>query len=136
MKVTVLAGHSLLLSVRYRPALLLCQAADLPLSKTVAELAGAAVRGAQHSFLALRLWRDPAESEANIAWGRSCYGVAEPFLEQGVYVNYLGDEGETRVRAAYGANYQRLAAIKQKYDPANFFRGNQNIQPMPPAQSA
>jgi FAD/FMN-containing dehydrogenase len=53
----------------------------------------------------------------------------EPFLEQGVYVNYLGDEGESRIRAAYGANYQRLAALKQKYDPTNFFRGNQNIQP-------
>ena len=53
----------------------------------------------------------------------------EPFLEQGVYVNYLGDEGESRVRAAYGANYQRLAALKQKYDPANLFRMNQNIAP-------
>jgi FAD/FMN-containing dehydrogenase len=53
----------------------------------------------------------------------------EPFLEQGVYVNYLGDEGEGRVRAAYGANYQRLAALKQKYDPANLFRMNQNIAP-------
>jgi hypothetical protein len=53
----------------------------------------------------------------------------EPFLEQGVYVNYLGEEGEARVRAAYGANYQRLAALKRKYDPTNFFRLNQNIAP-------
>jgi len=86
-------------------------------------------RRAQHSCLVLRAWRDPAASQDNIAWGRSCYGAVEPFLEQGVYVNYLGDEGESRVRAAYGANYQRLAALKQKYDPTNFFRGNQNIQP-------
>jgi FAD/FMN-containing dehydrogenase len=86
-------------------------------------------RRAQHSCLVLRAWRDPASSEDNIAWGRSCYGAVESFLEQGVYVNYLGDEGESRVRAAYGANYQRLTALKQKYDPTNFFRGNQNIQP-------
>ena len=86
-------------------------------------------RRAQHSCLVLRAWRDPAASQDNIAWGRSCYGAVEPFLEQGVYVNYLGDEGESRVRAAYGANYQRLAALKQKYDPTNFFRGNQNIEP-------
>jgi hypothetical protein len=86
-------------------------------------------RRAQHSCLVLRAWRDPAASHDNIAWGRSCYGAMEPFLEQGVYVNYLGDEGEGRVRAAYGANYQRLAALKQKYDPANLFRMNQNIAP-------
>ncbi len=86
-------------------------------------------RRAQHSCLVLRAWRDPAASQDNMAWARSCYGVVEPFLEQGVYVNYLGDEGESRVRAAYGANYERLAALKQKYDPTNFFRGNQNIKP-------
>jgi hypothetical protein len=86
-------------------------------------------RRAQHSCLVLRAWRDPAASQDNIAWGRSCYSAVEPFLEEGVYVNYLGDEGESRVRAAYGANYERLAALKQKYDPTNFFRGNQNIQP-------
>ena len=86
-------------------------------------------RSAQHSCLVLRAWRDPAASEENIAWGRSCHGAMEPFLEQGAYVNYLGDEGESRVRAAYGANYERLTALKQKYDPRNLFRGNQNIQP-------
>jgi FAD/FMN-containing dehydrogenase len=86
-------------------------------------------RRAQHSCLVLRAWREPAASRDNIAWARACYGVVEPFLEQGVYVNYLGDEGENRVRAAYGVNYERLAALKQKYDPTNVFRGNQNIRP-------
>jgi len=84
-------------------------------------------RHAQHSFLALRKWEDPAETEANIAWVRACYDVAEPFLE-GVYVNYLGDEGEARVRAAYGINFARLMALKNKYDPANIFRFNQNVR--------
>jgi len=48
-------------------------------------------------------------------------------LERGVYVNDLGDDEPDRVRAAYGANYERLVAIKAKYDPGNFFRGNQNV---------
>ena len=54
----------------------------------------------------------------------------QPFIGGGVYSNYLQDEGEGRVRAAYGANYERLVALKKKYDPTNFFRMNQNIKPM------
>ncbi len=77
----------------------------------------------------LRMWQDPADSDDNIDWARRCYRIAEPFLEGAAYVNYLGDEGEARVRAAYGANYERLAEIKNKYDPTNFFRLNQNIKP-------
>ena len=57
----------------------------------------------------------------------------QPFMDEAVYVNYLGgarDEGTDRVRAAYGAaTYDRLAALKRKYDPANLFRLNQNIAP-------
>jgi FAD/FMN-containing dehydrogenase len=87
-------------------------------------------RDAQHSLLVLRMWQDPAESAVNIDWARRCYQTAEPFLKGGVYVNYLGDEGESRVMAAYGANYERLAAIKKKYDPANFLCLNQNIKPI------
>ena len=52
-----------------------------------------------------------------------------PFSTGGVYVNNLGDEGEDRVRAAYGSNYDRLVALKTRYDPTNFFRLNQNIKP-------
>ena len=86
-------------------------------------------RDAQHSLLVLRMWQDPAASEENVDWARRCYRTAEPFLKPGVYVNYLGDEGETRLRASYGANYERLRAIKNKYDPTNFFRLNQNVTP-------
>ncbi|WP_266204589.1 FAD-binding oxidoreductase [Pontibacter kalidii] len=88
-------------------------------------------RHAQHSFLVLRMWQDPAETEANIDWGRRCYRAAAPFLEEGVYVNYVGEEGEARARAAYGVNYERLVQLKNKYDPNNFFRLNQNIKPVP-----
>ncbi len=57
----------------------------------------------------------------------------QPYAAEGVYVNYLGqqvDEGEERVKAAYGSGkYQRLVALKNKYDPTNLFRLNQNIKP-------
>jgi FAD/FMN-containing dehydrogenase len=52
-----------------------------------------------------------------------------PFSTGGVYANNLGEEGTERIRAAYGDNYQRLVKVKTTYDPANFFRSNQNIQP-------
>jgi FAD/FMN-containing dehydrogenase len=87
-------------------------------------------RNAQHAFLVARAWRDSAETESGMAWGRHTYAVAKPFLQGGVYVNYLGgDEGDDRLRAAYGPNYDRLVAMKTKYDPTNFFRINQNIPP-------
>jgi FAD/FMN-containing dehydrogenase len=53
----------------------------------------------------------------------------QPHLENAVYVNNLGDDGEHRVQAAYGPNYDRLAALKAKYDPTNLFRMNHNIPP-------
>jgi berberine-like enzyme len=46
-----------------------------------------------------------------------------------VYTNFLGDEGEEQVRASYGVNHKRLVALKNKYDPTNFFQLNQNIRP-------
>ena len=52
-----------------------------------------------------------------------------PFASGGVYVNYLGPEGADRVRAAYGSKYDKLVAVKTKYDPTNLFRTNQNIRP-------
>jgi FAD binding domain-containing protein/berberine-like enzyme len=62
-------------------------------------------------------------------WVRSFWSALEPWHE-GVYVNFLGDEGQDRVRQSYGPEkYDRLRALKQKYDPDNFFRINQNIPP-------
>jgi hypothetical protein len=62
-------------------------------------------------------------------WVRNFWSALEPW-HQTVYVNFLGDEGQERVRDAYGANkYDRLKALKRKYDPDNFFRINQNIPP-------
>jgi hypothetical protein len=86
-------------------------------------------RDEHYDFLILSQWVDPAESERNVEWTRSLFEAMEPYFEGGVYVNNLGDEGEDRVREAYGANYERLLALKGKYDPTNFFRLNQNIKP-------
>ena len=72
---------------------------------------------------------DPADTETGIAWARESWGAMQPFAERSAYVNDLGDEGEQRVREAYGSNFERLLALKKKYDPTNFFRLNQNVKP-------
>jgi FAD/FMN-containing dehydrogenase len=75
-------------------------------------------------------WTDPAESERHIEWTRGLWSAMQPWSTGGVYVNFLGDEGRDRVRAAYGEEtYARLVTLKDRYDPDNFFRLNQNIEP-------
>ncbi|HXY53090.1 MAG TPA: FAD-binding oxidoreductase [Nitrospirota bacterium] len=75
-------------------------------------------------------WMNPRESGKHIQWTRDFESAMRPFSTGGVYVNFLGEEGEDRVKAAYGsAKYDRLVALKNKYDPTNFFRLNQNIKP-------
>jgi hypothetical protein len=87
-------------------------------------------RHLQFDVVILSSWSDPADSGHNIGWTRECFDALQPHLDHGVYVNDLGEEGGERVRDAYGANYMRLAEIKARYDPTNFFRLNQNIQPL------
>ena len=73
---------------------------------------------------------DPANNDKIIAWTKSYYDALHPYSAGGAYVNFLmGDEGAGRVKATYGDNYERLVAIKNKYDPGNLFRVNQNIKP-------
>jgi FAD/FMN-containing dehydrogenase len=86
-------------------------------------------RDEHYDFLILSQWADPTDSEENMRWTRRLFEQMEPFFEKGVYVNNLGEEGEDRVREAYGENYERLVALKDKYDPTNQFRLNQNIRP-------
>ena len=75
---------------------------------------------------------DPADCPKMIHWARECWQAVQPFAERALYVNALEDaleEGEQRIRDAYGPNHERLVALKKKYDPTNFFMLNQNIKP-------
>lgn len=76
-------------------------------------------------------WTDPADNERQVKWTRDFWRAIRPFSGGGTYVNFLSEgEGQERVRAAYGSQkYKRLVALKNKYDPANLFRMNQNIKP-------
>ena len=73
---------------------------------------------------------DPANKDKLVEWARNYWDALHPHSMGGAYVNFMMEgEGADRVQSSYGANYDRLAAIKEKYDPANFFRVNQNIPP-------
>ena len=72
---------------------------------------------------------DPANNEKTISWTKSYWDALHPFSAGGAYVNFMMDEGEERVKATYGDNYKRLVEIKNKCDPANLYRVNQNIRP-------
>ncbi len=99
-------------------------------ARVAPEATAFAHRRAAFAVNAVGMWTDPAESEGQIAWARAFAAALEPHANGGVYVNFLGDEGEERVRAAYGpATYARLAQVKAEYDPENVFRLNQNVRP-------
>jgi FAD/FMN-containing dehydrogenase len=74
-------------------------------------------------------WDEPAQDEECVSWSRDFFEAARPFAMGGVYVNFMTEEETDRIGAAYGPNYERLARIKQKYDPGNLFHLNQNIRP-------
>ncbi len=75
-------------------------------------------------------WSDPAQDKECIAWARQLFDASTPFATGGVYVNFMPEDESQRVqKGAYGANYERLAKLKTKYDPTNLFRMNQNIKP-------
>ena len=75
-------------------------------------------------------WQDSADDEVNVAWVKDLGAKMKDYATGGAYLNYLAEEGEDRVRAAFGSDtYERLQALKDRYDPANLFRLNQNIKP-------
>lgn len=99
-------------------------------SRIPADETAFAQRNALFNLAVVSRWTDPSTAATHLDWARRASEAAKPFVSGGVYVNYLGAEGSERIRAAYGPEkFERLVALKRKYDPTNLFRVNQNIRP-------
>jgi FAD/FMN-containing dehydrogenase len=86
-------------------------------------------RDEHYDLLILSQWANPADSEENVRWTRELFEAMQPFVGKGVYVSNLGEEEGDRVKEAYGEHYERLVALKDRYNPTNLFRLNQNVKP-------
>lgn len=94
------------------------------------DASAASGRDALHAMNINAAWPEGGPAHPDIQWCRDYFAAMEPHATGGVYVNFMhNDESEARVRAAYGSSYDRLAAVKRRYDPENVFRSNQNIKP-------
>jgi FAD/FMN-containing dehydrogenase len=87
------------------------------------------LRDDQWDYDVISQWTDTAESAGHIQWTREFWTAVEPFATGEVYVNHLDAEEAGRITGAYSRNYERLVGLKNKYDPTNLFRLNQNIKP-------
>ena len=91
-----------------------------------------ALRRVQWDLNVMAQWLDPAQEEAAIGWVRQVWAGIEPLTSGSAYINHIaGDDLPEKVRASYGTNYEKLVALKNKYDPANLFRLNPNVRPAP-----
>ena len=88
-----------------------------------------AYRDVDFSPVIAGMWEDPADNDRNIAWVRGYYDALQPYSVDGGYVNFMDGDDQSRAKANYRGTYDRLAAIKRDYDPANLFHLNQNIRP-------
>jgi FAD/FMN-containing dehydrogenase len=87
-------------------------------------------RDADYNLLISSTWDDPHDDDANARWARELFASTERFSTGAVYVNYLNAEETNRISEAYDAeHYRRLVSLKDRYDPANVFRHNQNVAP-------
>jgi FAD/FMN-containing dehydrogenase len=100
------------------------------INRVPADATAYAARDAQFTINVHGRWQDAAKDAECIGWARDLFRAAAPFASSGAYVNFLTQEEGDRVSAAYGRNYDRLVKLKNKYDPRNLFRLNQNIRPM------
>jgi FAD/FMN-containing dehydrogenase len=87
-------------------------------------------RDANFAFVAAGVDPDPSSKEVITEWCKHYFDAVHPYSAGGAYVNFMMEEGQDRVKASFRDNYARLAAIKKRYDPSNFFRVNQNIRPV------
>ena len=74
-------------------------------------------------------WMDPADTEANISWTKDTFAALSEHFGGGRWLNYLGDDQDDAISAAYGPNYERLVEVKRRHDPDNVFHLNHNIVP-------
>jgi FAD/FMN-containing dehydrogenase len=87
-------------------------------------------REAPYMYHPIACWDDPARDEEHMEWVRRASAALKPFATGGVYLNFQGDEGQERMRAGFDdETWTRLVALKDRYDPTNMFRFNQNIAP-------
>jgi FAD/FMN-containing dehydrogenase len=86
-------------------------------------------RDAVYAMVIVGVDPDPANKDKIVTWAKDHWNAVHPYSVGGSYINFLMEEGEDRVKATYGDNYQKLVSVKNKYDPDNLFRVNQNIRP-------
>ncbi|MEN8504270.1 MULTISPECIES: FAD-binding oxidoreductase [Paraburkholderia] len=98
-------------------------------SRVPVEATAYSSRDTQYAMNVHGRWDDASDDERCIGWARAFFDAAAPFALGSVYVNFMTQEEGGRVADAYGPNYERLVAVKGRYDPHNLFRHNQNIQP-------
>jgi hypothetical protein len=115
--------------------------AQSPMSSIVIEFYGGAAgrpghpdnafaqRQAEFNVGIMAQWTDPADTERNVSWTRATTDALKPYASGGYLLNFIDEESVDTVRAAFGGSYQRLSALKAKFDPTNFFRLNQNVIP-------
>jgi hypothetical protein len=104
-------------------------AIDGAASRVPADATPWAYRDAKWAQVIVGVDPDPANAGVIRQWCVDYWDATHPYSMGGGYVNFMMDEGQERVQATYGKNYDRLARIKALYDPGNFFRINQNIRP-------
>ena len=86
-------------------------------------------RDANFATVIAGMWPDPAQNDANIKWVKDYAAATTPHSDEGGYINFMASDDQDRVRANYGANWDRLVEVKRRYDPDNVFHMNQNIVP-------
>ena len=92
-------------------------------------------RDAKWAYHLISMWDNPDQDDAQVAWTRELSSKLEPYASGGVFVTFTSETGDDRVRDAYRGHYDRLVAIKDRYDPGNMFRLGQNIRPSAEAQA-
>jgi FAD/FMN-containing dehydrogenase len=98
-------------------------------SRVAADATAFAYRDAKFATVIAGMWPDPADNQKNIKWVKDYYQAVHPHGSAGGYVNFMSGDDQDRIRDNYKGNYDRLVAIKRKYDPGNLFHVNQNIKP-------